>query len=122
MSGVLLWTAVALLGGAGSVLRFIVDEHLRIRSSHAFPIGILVVNVSASLLIGILAGATLTHDAALLASTAFVGAYSTFSTWMLDTVNAVRERYLVIAAGNVVVSLVLGLLAVWIGRKIGAGL
>jgi len=122
MSGVWLWTAVVALGGAGSLLRLVVDERVRRHRPAAFPLGIFTVNVSAALLIGAITGAGLSRDAAWLASTAFVGAYSTFSTWMLDTVNAASRRLFLIATSNIAASTVLGISAAWLGRSIAAHL
>lgn len=119
---VLLWIGVALLGGAGAVARYVVDEAVRARWTGPFPAGILVVNVSGSLGLGLLAGLALPHDAALLLGTALVGAYTTFSTWMLDAVGAASRGMVGVAAANVVGSLVLGVAAAALGRALGAAL
>lgn len=120
---VVLWIGVALAGGIGSVLRLVVDEAVRARvPAGGFPSGILVVNVSGALALGLVAGLALGHDASLLLGTALVGAYTTFSTWMLDTVNAASARLVAFAIGNVVVSLVLGIAAAAAGRALGAAL
>ena len=123
MSGAALWVGVALLGGAGSVLRLLVDERItrRVAPSARFPLGIFVVNVTGSFVAGLLAGAALSPDASLLAATAFVGAYTTFSTWMLDTIAAASARAVGVAAANVGLSLVAGLAAAAAGRALGAG-
>jgi len=118
---VVLWIGVALAGGVGSVLRLVVDEAVRARvPAGGFPSGILVVNVSGALALGLVAGLALGHDASLLLGTALVGAYTTFSTWMLDTVNAASARLVAFAVGNVVLSLVLGIAAAAAGRALGA--
>ncbi|MEV4421469.1 fluoride efflux transporter CrcB [Patulibacter sp. NPDC049589] len=118
---VLLWVGVAVAGGAGSVLRLLVDEAVRARRPGGdLPLGILVVNVSGALVLGLLAGLALDHDASLLLGTALVGAYTTFSTWMLDTVNAWSRRLVAVAVANVVVSLALGVAAAAVGRAVGA--
>jgi len=120
---VVLWIGVALAGGIGSVLRLVVDEAVRARvPAGGFPSGILVVNVSGALALGLVAGLALGHDASLLLGTALVGAYTTFSTWMLDTVNAASARLVAFAIGNVVVRLVLGIAAAAAGRALGAAL
>ena len=54
--------------------------------------------------------------ALLLAGSAFLGAYSTFSTWMLETERLTEERRIWPAAANIVVSVVLGLAAVAAGQ------
>lgn len=120
---VVLWVGVALLGGLGSVLRLLVDETVRARvPADGFPTGILVVNLSGAAVLGLLSGLALDHDASLLLGTALVGAYTTFSTWMLDTVNAAGARMASFAVLNVVMALCLGFAAASLGRALGAGL
>jgi CrcB protein len=116
----IVWLLVLLIGGAGSVLRFLVDGMVAGRAGKAFPFGTLAVNISGALILGFVTGLALNHDAALLAGTAAVGSYTTFSTWMLETQRVSEERQLLVAAGNVVVSLVLGVAAAAVGRWIGA--
>ena len=60
------------------------------------------------MLLGFITGLTLSHQAALLAGTAFVGAYTTFSTWMLETQRLTEERQIWPAVANLVVSVALG--------------
>lgn len=115
---VLVWAGVALLGGAGSVLRFVVDRALARRLAHPFPYGTLSVNVSGAALLGFLGGLALSKEAALLAGTAFVGAYTTFSTWMLETQRLGEERQVRAALANITVSAVLGLAAAVVGQQI----
>jgi CrcB protein len=54
-----------------------------------------------------------------LLGTAFVGAYTTFSTWMLETQRLGEERQIRPAVANIVVSLVAGVAAAWLGQWIG---
>lgn len=125
---VLLWLGVAIAGGAGSVLRLLVDEAVRARipggdvPAGAFPAGLLVVNVSGALALGLVVGLAPGHDAALLVGTGLIGAYTTFSTWMYDTVLAASARLWAVAAANVLVGLALGLAAAAAGRALGAAL
>jgi CrcB protein len=118
----LVWMAVTLIGGAGSVLRFYVDGLVSSASGRDFPYGTLVVNLSGAAVLGLLTGLTLAGDAWLLAGTAAVGSYTTFSTWMLETQRLTEERQYRKAALNIVVSLVLGVAAAALGRLIGARL
>lgn len=119
---VLLWTAVVLIGGAGSVVRFVVDGAVASAAGRGFPFGTMAVNLSGAVILGLLAGLALGHDQALLAGTAAVGSYTTFSTWMLETQRLAEERQHRKAVLNVVVSLVLGVGAAALGRLIGGHL
>ena len=116
------WAGVALIGGVGAVCRFLVDRAVSARFSGSFPYGTLVVNLSGALLLGFLSGLALSPDLALLAGTAFVGSYTTFSTWMLETQRLDEERQLRPAVANIVVSVVFGLAAAWLGMWIGGRL
>jgi len=84
-----------------------------------FPFGTLVINLSGALVLGLLTGLALDHDAALLAGTAAVGSYTTFSTWMYETQRLGEERQHRSAAANIAVSLVLGVAAAALGRWVG---
>ncbi|ORA16616.1 fluoride efflux transporter CrcB [Mycobacterium arosiense] len=114
----LLWVGVVLIGGIGSVLRFVIDRTVARRLSRPFPFGTLAVNVSGAALLGFLGGLALNKEAALLVGTAFVGAYTTFSTWMLETQRLGEERRLHAALANILVSVVLGEAAALIGQQI----
>jgi fluoride exporter len=116
------WAGVVLIGGCGSVLRFVVDGAVAARLGKGFPFGTLVVNVSGAMILGLITGLALSGSEALLAGTAAVGSYTTFSTWMLETQRLAEERQNRSAALNVVVSLVLGVAAAALGRLIGAHL
>jgi fluoride exporter len=113
---VLVWGGVMLIGGIGSVTRFLVDRAVARRVARSFPFGTLTVNISGAALLGFLGGLALSKDAALLTGTAFVGAYTTFSTWMLETQRLGEERQAGAAAANIVVSVVLGLAAAFLGQ------
>jgi CrcB protein len=119
---VLVWAGVLVIGGAGSVLRFFVDGLISSASGRDFPYGTLMVNLSGAIVLGLLTGLALSGDAALLAGTAAVGSYTTFSTWMLETQRLTEERQHRKAILNIAVSLVLGVAAAALGRLIGAHL
>jgi CrcB protein len=118
----LVWGAVVLIGGAGSMLRFLVDGAVSARTGRTFPYGTLVVNLSGALVLGLLTGLALSGEQALLAGTAAVGSYTTFSTWMLETQRLTEERQVRSAALNVICSLLLGVAAAAAGQAIGAAL
>ena len=118
---VALWTAVLGIGGLGAVARFMVDRAVSRRAKGFFPFGTLAVNISGAVLLGFLTGLVVSHEVAMLAGTAFLGAYTTFSTWMLETQRLTEERQIWPAAANIVGSVVLGLAAAAGGHAV-AGL
>jgi len=118
----LLWGGVLLAGGAGAVLRFVVDRAVARRAARSFPFGTLAVNVSGAALLGLLGSLALNRHVALLADTAFIGSYTTFSTWMLETQRLGEERQVRDAVANVVASIVLGLAAALLGQWIAGRL
>jgi fluoride exporter len=116
---ILVWTAVVLIGGAGSVVRFLADGLVGSATGRNFPFGTLVINISGAVILGLLTGLALSSEQALLAGTAAVGSYTTFSTWMLETQRLAEERQHLKVFANLAVSLVLGVAAAWLGRLIG---
>ena len=116
------WIAVGLLGGVGAVLRFFVDGLIASRVGRDFPLGTFVVNMSGSAFLGLLVGLGVSGDPLLLAGTATLGSYTTFSTWMLESQRLVEEGEPAVATVNVLVSLGVGLGAAALGRLIGSHL
>ena len=118
---VAVWAGVFVIGGFGAVARFVVDRAVARCTARPFPFGTLAVNVSGAVLLGFISGLTLSHQAALRAGTAFVGAYTTFSTWVFETHRLAEERQFWPAAANIVVSVALGVAAAMLGALL-AGL
>jgi len=115
----LVWVGVVLLGGVGAVLRFLVDRSISGRLGRLFPYGTLVVNVSGAAALGVISGIALGDTETLLAGTATIGAYTTFSTWMFETQRLAEDRQVLALGGNIVVSLVVGVAAAALGRRLG---
>jgi CrcB protein len=114
--------AVGLIGGAGAIARFLVDGAVAGRLGRRFPFGTLAVNLSGAFLLGALVGAALDGDAYDIAGTGLLGAYTTFSTWSLESHRLGEDGQLRLGALNFAVSLVLGVAVAWIGRELGAAL
>jgi CrcB protein len=117
-----LWAGVVLIGGAGSVVRFLADGLVGPAAGLGFPAGTFAINVSGAMILGLLTGLALGHDQALLAGTAAVGSYTTFSTWMFETERLAEDRQIAVAVTNVLASLVLGVAAAALGRYLGTQL
>jgi fluoride exporter len=116
------WIGVAGLGGVGAAGRFLLDKLIAVRTSGAFPLGTFTVNVSGALLLGLLSGLASDGDLLVLAGTATLGSYTTFSTWMFETHRLAEGSELAGAIVNVLASLALGVGAAALGRTIGVHL
>jgi CrcB protein len=116
------WIAVAALGGAGALARFVVDAAVSARIARDFPYGTLAVNLSGAFALGLLVGAGLRGSAAVLAGGALIGAYTTFSTWMFESHRLAEEGELPSAILNLGLSLMVGLGAAALGRHLGSWL
>jgi CrcB protein len=80
------------------------------------------VNITGAFLLGLLAGLDLAGDALLLAGTATIGSYTTFSTWMFETQRLGEDGAGAALAVNVVASLACGVGAAALGRVVGGAL
>jgi CrcB protein len=116
------WVGLAVAGGLGAIARLLVDGAVSARAGRALPFGTLAVNLSGAFALGVLGGAGVGGDALALAGTGFVGAYTTFSTWMLEGHRLAEEGEPRAAGLNVAGSLALGLAAVALGRWAGGAL
>ncbi len=112
------WLGVAVLGGVGANTRFLVHSLATTHAGGELPLGTLVVNASGSLLLGVLAGVSLNGDALVLAGTATLGSYTTFSTWMLETHLLAANGGRGAAVLNVLVSVGIGIGAIALGLAI----
>jgi CrcB protein len=113
------WIAVGLLGGVAAGARFLLDSEVTARVPFRFPLGILAVNLSGALLLGILAGAGLDGDAYVIVAGGAVGSYTTFSTWILDSHRLGGAGHVELAWLNIGLSLLGGLVAVTLGHWLG---
>jgi len=119
MSFVALWLGVGVLGGLGALGRFLLDGLVSARAGGRFPVGTLLVNLSGAAVLGLLVGLSLHGEAYLLAGTALIGSYTTFSTWMFEAHRLAEGGLRAMSAANVLLSLLLGLGAAELGRLIG---
>ena len=107
--------AFVILGAAiGAPARFVIDQYLR-KFSNA-PWGTFTVNVLGSFVIGLTWGAT--DNTTALVAIGFAGAFTTWSTFMLDIYLAFELKRYKDAAMNLVLSLGIGLLAAWCGLQL----
>jgi CrcB protein len=113
------WVGVAFLGGCGALARFGLTLLVADRMHPHFPAGTLLVNLSGAFLLGLLAGASVEGDARLLFGAGLLGAYTTFSTWMIETQRIGEAGKGRLAVVNILLSIALGLAAAALGRYLG---
>ncbi len=123
----MIYLLIAFGGAAGAVSRYLVDDTVTRWLGTSFPLGTLLVNVTGSFLLGALVAlvierAALPPDVRAPVMIGFLGAYTTFSTWMLDSARLMQGGDWVVAVANLGGSVILGLIAVFAGLAVGRAL
>ena len=111
---------IGLVGGIGAIARLLLDGAVSERVGGSFPYGTLAVNLLGSLILGVLIGAAVSSTTYRILGTGLLGAFTTFSTWAFESHRLGEDGELRLASLNFLVSLVLGVLAAWVGRHLGA--
>jgi fluoride exporter len=117
--GVLTWVGIACFGALGAVARFRLDSAVSARFPSDFPLGTLAVNLTGALGLGILVGIAPAHRVVLLLGTGFAGGYTTFSTWMVESVRLGEGGNVVLLLRNLWVSMLVGFAVVAAGFYLG---
>lgn len=114
---------IALAGGIGAAARFVVDGVVRSKAPTSLPVGTMLINVSGSLLLGVLAGIALSASAPegleAVVGVGFLGGYTTFSTTNVETVRLIQDRRPVLALVNSLGTMLLSVLAAAAGLVLG---
>jgi CrcB protein len=122
-----LWVAIG--GALGSVARYGIGGIVSHKFGETFPWGTLVINVTGSFIIGFFGALTssegqLSPRSRVFATQFFMtgvcGGYTTFSSFSWQTLQRLQERQWLYAGGNVLLSVTLCMIAVWLGWLLGA--
>ncbi|MET9922863.1 fluoride efflux transporter CrcB [Streptomyces sp. NPDC059605] len=120
------WLLVIVGAAVGAPLRYLTDRAVQSRHDTVFPWGTFAVNVSGSLILGLLTGAVAAGAASshvqLLIGTGLCGALTTYSTFSYETLRLVEDGARFYAAANVLASVVAGLGAVFVGVSLAQAL
>ena len=116
---------LALAGGVGAAVRFWVDGLIRSRLRTAFPWATTIINVTGSLVLGLLTGLTTTHlvsgDLSLIVGTGFLGGYTTFSTASYETVQLLKQKRhahaFISGVGMLLVCVAMAGFGLWLGSQ-----
>ena len=112
-----LW--IALAGGLGAGTRYLVDSWVRPRVPASLPWSTHLINVTGSLLLGLIVGLGAGDTWHSIAGTGFLGGYTTFSTASVETVHLALDRRHGAAFVNAVAMLVVSVAAAALGFAIG---
>ena len=118
------WLAIAGGGAAGALSRFGVTHLVQSVLGRGFPYGTMTANIAGSLLMGLLYILFLERFAGneelrLALTTGFLGAFTTFSTFSVETLLLFEGGELLKAVSNVLVTVIVCLFAAWLGMKLG---
>lgn len=116
----MLW--VALAGGLGSGARFLVDSWARPRVPDSLPWSTHLINVSGSLLLGLIVGTGTGGAWLAIAGVGFLGGYTTFSTASVETAHLALDRRYGAAFAHASGMLILSVLAAALGYAVGCTL
>lgn len=119
MSPLVLLLAAA-CGGLGASTRYLVDIGVARLAGSRFPWGVMVINITGSLLLGMVIG--MLPGAAFVLGAGFLGGYTTFSTAMVDVISLWRDGEQRAAVFNALGMLVLSLAAALAGLALGGSL
>jgi len=119
--------AVALGGACGAMMRFWLSAAVQRAVGGAFPWGTLFVNVLGSFLLGFLfiwliERSTMGELARLAITVGFLGAFTTFSTFSVETVRLMQEGAMAWALGNICLQLLLCVGVAWLGMQLARAL
>jgi CrcB protein len=115
---------VALGAAVGAPLRYLVDRAVQTRHDSLFPWGTFAVNVTGSLILGMLIGGAdaVPGSVATLLGTGFCGALTTYSTFGFETIRLIEDRAGFYALANVAAGVGAGLGAAFLGITIASAI
>ena len=117
-----LFLLIAFFGACGAAARYRVNEIISNRFKTSFPLGTFVVNISGCMLAGIIFGLSLSitgYEELLFAGlVGFTGSYTTFSTWMVQSVGQLSAKAWLSLFFNLLGSLIIGVIAAFLALKI----
>ncbi|MDH4423198.1 MULTISPECIES: fluoride efflux transporter CrcB [Bacillus] len=110
---------VATGGFFGAITRFAISNWFKKRNTTSFPIATFLVNITGAFLLGYIIGAGITTDWQLLLGTGFMGAFTTFSTFKLETFQLLNRKKFGILLIYLSATYMIGIIFAFLGMKLG---
>ncbi len=109
---------VAAGGAVGSLVRFLIGRRIAEKARTGFPIGTFIINITGAILLGIVSTVRISGNMYILIGDGFLGAYTTFSTFMYEGFNMFRDREKMNAFIYIIGAIILGVIGFIIGVEI----
>ncbi|MDP4089232.1 MAG: fluoride efflux transporter CrcB [Bacillota bacterium] len=116
------YVLVGIGGALGSVTRYILGRFISERSNSKIPLGTFIINITGAFFLGIVSNSVAGRNLSLLLADGFLGAYTTFSTFMYEGFNLFQEKEKLNAFTYIFGSLILGVTGYALGRLFAAGI
>ena len=118
----MVYILVGIGGATGSLVRYSLGKFISKKSTTHFPVGTFIINITGAILLGVVSTIGVSSNLMLLLGDGFLGAYTTFSTFMYEGFNLFQEYKKLNAFIYILCSLILGILGYAAGSKIGSSL
>lgn len=115
----MMYILVGLGGACGSIARFALGKFISEHSKTVFPTGTFIINIMGALMLGVVVTFQNYSNVYMLLGNGFLGAFTTFSTFMYEGFNLFHGKEKLGAFKYILGSLVVGILGFFIGTKIG---
>lgn len=107
------------IGGAfGSLTRYKLGDIISKRSKSKFPFGTFIINITGAFLLGVLTSSGVSKNMSLLLADGFMGAYTTFSTFMYEGFNLFQGKKKLNAFMYIFLTLILGVAGFYLGENL----
>lgn len=109
------YLVVAIGGALGSVVRYLLGKYISQRLDCRLPFGTFIINITGAFLLGVVSTLNINQIYYSLLADGFLGAYTTFSTFMYEGFNLFKERNIINAIVYIALSLLIGIIGYIIG-------